>query len=218
MADPTGRQPALIVIATMLAGFAAGYERGVVSPAIEANEASMAVTYSGWSPALNVEAIPGTSSEFNTAALDGCPFVSRDGKTFFMASTRPGGVGGIDIWVSTRENENDTWGDPVNVGEPINSEQNDFCPTISRDGHQFFFVSNRPGGCGGTDIYTTRFRGDGRLEDPVNLGCDVGAMVWRFSSSAHAQLSMRSEWRTFTPRLAPEPRLSGRRRSISEPM
>ena len=92
-----------------------------------------------------------------------------------MASTRPGGVGGIDIWVSTRASENDAWGDPVNVGAPINSEHNDFCPTISRDGHQFLFVSNRPGGCGGTDIYTTRFRGDGSLEDPENLGCHVNS-------------------------------------------
>ena len=77
MADRRGRHYALMAIATMLTGFATGCERGVVSPAIEANEAAMAaaVIYSGWSPAINVEAIPGTSSEFNTAALDGCPFV-----------------------------------------------------------------------------------------------------------------------------------------------
>jgi Tol biopolymer transport system component len=54
----------------------------------------------------------------------------------------------------------------------VNSSANDFCPTISRDGHLFYFVSNRAGGCGGDDIYATRLRPDGW--DPVaNLGCDA---------------------------------------------
>jgi hypothetical protein len=130
--------------------------------------------YGVWSTAVRVESISGTPADFNGATLDGCPFVSRDGKTFFMASTRAGGLGGIDIWVSTRATENDPWGSPVNVGLPVNSSANDFCPTISRDGHLFYFVSNRAGGCGGDDIYTTRLRPDGW--DPVqNLGCDVNS-------------------------------------------
>jgi len=133
--------------------------------------------FSAWSPAVRVESQPGTHPEFNTAFLDGCPLRSRDGKRFFMASDRPGGLGGIDIWVSSRESENDPWGAPVNLGAPINSAANDFCPTIDRDGHRFFFVSTRAvwtGGaaCGGADIYVTRFRGDGSVEDPQNLGCD----------------------------------------------
>lgn len=123
-----------------------------------------------WSAATRVEAAAGTHPDFNGSALDGCPFISRDGKTFYMASNRAGGLGGIDIWVSTRDSVNDSWGAPVNAGAPVNSPYNDFCPTISRDGHRFFFVSNRPGGCGGDDIYTTRLRPDGW--DPVeNLGC-----------------------------------------------
>jgi hypothetical protein len=65
-------------------------------------------------------------------------------------------------------------GAPVNAGAPVNSSANDFCPTIARDGHLFYFVSNRAGGCGGDDIYTTRLRPDGW--DPVaNLGCDVNS-------------------------------------------
>jgi WD40-like Beta Propeller Repeat len=132
--------------------------------------------FSPWSPATRVESIPGTDPSFNGPFLDGCPFVSRDGKTFYMASNRPGGLGGIDIWVSTRASVDEPWGAPVNVGAPVNSEANDFCPTIARDGHLFYFVSNRAGGCGGDDIYTTRLRPDGW--DPVaNLGCDVNSVA-----------------------------------------
>ena len=136
--------------------------------------AAMPGDFGAWSPATRVEALPGTDPSFNGAALDGCPFISRDGKTFYMASNRSGGLGGIDIWVSTRESADDPWGAPVNVGAPVNSAANDFCPTISRDGHLFYFVSNRTGGCGGDDIYVTRVRPDGW--DPVaNLGCAVNS-------------------------------------------
>jgi Tol biopolymer transport system component len=126
--------------------------------------------FGAWSAATRVESASGTAPAFNGLSLDGCPFISRDGKTFYMASNRPGGLGGIDIWVSTRASASDPWGAPANVGAPVNSPDNDFCPTISRDGHRFFFVSNRAGGCGGDDIYTTRLRPEGW--DPVeNLGC-----------------------------------------------
>jgi hypothetical protein len=140
---------------------------GVVSGAAVAASGD----YGGWSTAVRVESIPGTHPDFNGPFLDGCPFILRGGKTFYMArGPQYGGSGGIDIWVSTRESSDDPWGAPVNVGEPVNSTANDFCPTISRDGHLFYFVSNRPDGCGGDDIYTTRLRPAGW--DPVaNLGC-----------------------------------------------
>lgn len=140
--------------------------------------------YGSWSTAVRVESIPGTDASFNGAFLDGCPFISRDGKSFFMASRRLTGPGDaksdINIWVSTRSGVDQPWGAPVLVGEPVSvdttsaaaTEVNDFCPTLDRDGHEFYFVSNRPGGCGGDDIYTTRLRPDGW--DPVaNLGCGV---------------------------------------------
>jgi hypothetical protein len=130
--------------------------------------------YGSWGQAVRVESIPGTDPSFNGMALDGCPFISRDGKTFYMASNRTGGLGGIDIWVSKRASADDPWGAPVNAGAPVNSAANDFCPTISRDGHLFYFISNREGGCGGDDIYTTRLRAGGW--DPVeNLGCAVNS-------------------------------------------
>lgn len=143
--------------------------------------------YGAWSTAVRVESIPGTHPDFNGASLDGCPFISRDGKLFFMASRRPTGPGDlnndINIWVSSRRAEGDPWGAPVLVGEPVSidttaagaAQVNDFCPTLARDGHAFYFVSNRSGGCGGDDIYTTRLRPDG-WSPVTNVGCDVNTL------------------------------------------
>ena len=147
-----------------------------VATAADAPLAARAGTDAGWSVAASIEqAPPGAHPTFNTAFLDGCPVTSRDGKAFYLASTRPGGLGGIDIWVSTRGSTDEPWGAPVNLGAPVNSEYNDFCPMPARDGHGFFFVSNRPGGCGGTDIYATRRRGDRGWDAPENLGCAVNS-------------------------------------------
>jgi WD40-like Beta Propeller Repeat len=129
--------------------------------------------FSGWSAAVRVEAIPCTDLSFNGPDLDGCPFISRDGKKFFMASNRPGGLGGIDIWLSTRARKGDPWGAPVNVGAPVNSSANDFCPTLARDGRNFYFVSNRAGGCGGADMYTAQRSATGTFGLVTNLGCQV---------------------------------------------
>ena len=128
-----------------------------------------------WGTAVRIETgSPGAHANFNTTALEGCPSVSRDGKTFYIASNRPGSQG-IDIWVARRASTDLPWGEPANMGAPVNSASNDFCPMASRDGTEFYFVSNRPGGCGGDDIYVTRFRTDGSMEDPQNLGCTVNS-------------------------------------------
>ena len=130
--------------------------------------------FTDWGAPVNAELIPGTSSELNTPFNDGCPYQSPDGQSLFLASNRqPGTLGGQDIWISDRQGEDGPWGMPVNVGAPINSAYNDFCPSPSR-GHRLFFVSDRPGGCGGGDIYVTRFGPDG-WENPQNVGCQINS-------------------------------------------
>lgn len=138
-------------------------------------EALRADAFGDWSAALDIEsAPPGAHENFNTAATEGCPFISRDGKTFFIASDRDGT---LDIWVSTRERVTDPWGEPEKVGAPINTEYADFCPTLARDGHTFFFASNRPGYCGTTpnaDLYESRLGPDG-FGPAKHLGCEVNS-------------------------------------------
>lgn len=133
-----------------------------------------AMSFGTWGQPQNLQTL-GADAELNTGALEGCPAISKDGTSLYFASNRSGGLGGIDIYVSTRSSVEDPWGAPVNVGAPINSSANDLCPTPMRNGHGFMFVSSRPGGCGGLDIYSTR-RHDGHGWLPaVNLGCAVNS-------------------------------------------
>ena len=128
---------------------------------------------SDWTPARNLESVPGTSRALNTPYLDGCPAESPDGRTLFMASTRPGGLGGIDIWAARRSSAEEPWGTPRNLGRPLNTGADDFCPTPLRNG-RLLFVSSREGGCGGPDMYRTRRVGR-RWSRPQNLGCQVNS-------------------------------------------
>jgi hypothetical protein len=146
----------------------------VAAGGLAATATAMPTGFSDWSPATRVESQPGTDPAFNGPDLDGCPFISRDETTLYMASTRPGGLGGIDIWIAHRASPDDPWGAPENAGAPVNSPANDFCPTIDRNDHTLYFVSSRAGGCGGSDIYVTRNRPDG-WDEPRNLGCTVNS-------------------------------------------
>lgn len=146
----------------------------VVSAALAAGAAGP------WSQAESIETFgAGAHPNFNTEFAEGCPFISPDGKRFFLMSTRPvGGLGGQDIWVSTRESPQDPWSEPVNVGAPINSPQNDFCPTISADGKTFYFASNRPGHCGAStnaDLYTAQLDANSHATSVRHLGCVVNS-------------------------------------------
>jgi WD40-like Beta Propeller Repeat len=127
---------------------------------------------STWAPAQKIDEIAGNSSELNTPAVDGCPIQSPDGLSLYMASNRPGGMGLLDIWVARRPHRRAPWGAPQNLGEPVNSAADDFCPTPIRDGG-LFFVSREalPGSCGMGDIYFTRQNRKRGWSEPRRLGC-----------------------------------------------
>ncbi|HXG74974.1 MAG TPA: hypothetical protein VNJ53_00225 [Gaiellaceae bacterium] len=125
-----------------------------------------------WSTAQKIDETNGNSADLNTASLDGCPIQSPDGLSLYLASNRPGGRGGLDIWVSTRPSVNAPWGAPQNLGEPVNSASDDFCPTpVGKNG--LFFVSREalPGACGQGDIYYTHRTGAAGWKEPERLLC-----------------------------------------------
>ena len=125
-----------------------------------------------WSSAQKIDDMAGNSAELNTASLDGCPILSPDGLSLYMASNRAGGKGGLDIWLATRSSTSAPWGAPSNLGEPVNSAADDFCPTpVGKNG--LFFVSREalPGACGQGDIYFTHRTGAAGWAEPERLLC-----------------------------------------------
>src|SRR5688572_30822324 len=105
--------------------------------------------------------------------MDSCAVQSPDGLSLYISSNRTGGLGGLDIWVARRDSADDPFGAPENLGAPINSAANDFCPAPVR-GNRLYFNSNRTGGCGALDLYSTHFN-KGEWEEPQNLGCDINS-------------------------------------------
>jgi hypothetical protein len=136
--------------------------------------AASATQFAPGGPAEKIDEIAGNHPDLNTEFVDGCPIQSPDGLSLYMASNRPGGKGGLDIWVATRVSRSDPWGEPVNLPEPINSAADDFCPTpIQADG--LLFVSRRViegVTCGMGDIYFARRNPAHGWSDPEHLGCD----------------------------------------------
>jgi Tol biopolymer transport system component len=113
---------------------------------------------------------------------EGCPILSPNGRTLFFASNRPGGQGGLDIWKVHMRKGTSSFGEPRNVGAPVNTAADEFCPSPARH-RDFYFVRN-PGQCGGPDIFVTRRSGDGSpWDEPANLGCTLNSPGAEFSPS-----------------------------------
>jgi WD40-like Beta Propeller Repeat len=127
--------------------------------------------FSAWGPASLVDPVDAVG--VNTTASDGCPIQSPDGHSLYIASTRPGGAGQLDLWVAHREGTDEQWGNPVNVndapGADLNTGADEFCPTPVR-GNGLFFV-RRPSACGLGDIYFTRFEREHGWSEPERLAC-----------------------------------------------
>ena len=111
----------------------------------------------------------------NSSSYDSFPCISPDGLELFLISERPGGFGGVDIWVTTRPTKGDAWGPPANLGPAVNTSQWDQSPAISSDGLTLMFAStNRPGGYGNDDLWlTTRATIHDAWASPVNLGSAI---------------------------------------------
>ncbi len=121
---------------------------------------------SPWGPPTNLGA------PVNTAYVDGGS-VSSDGLELYVNSDRPGGYGGLDLYVSIRATTQDLWGDPVNLGPAVNSPGIELTPALSPDGLLLVFRDGgtRPGGYGGSDLWMTRRASRSAPWEPaVNLG------------------------------------------------
>jgi outer membrane protein OmpA-like peptidoglycan-associated protein/tetratricopeptide (TPR) repeat protein len=105
----------------------------------------------------------------NTPFNEGAQHISQDGKWLVYAGCNfPDGYGSCDIYISFLTASG--WSKRENLGEAINSEAWESTPCLSPDKQEIYFSSNRPGGYGGSDIYVSRLRPNGRWSSPQNLG------------------------------------------------
>lgn len=120
----------------------------------------------GWSKPKNL------GQRINSDYWDSAPSISPDGNTLYFASNRPEGYGGIDIYVSYK-NEKGYWEDAINLGPVINTMGDDQTPYIHADNQSLYFSSNGRPGFGGADIYMARKKIDGTWTTPINLGYPI---------------------------------------------
>jgi Tol biopolymer transport system component len=129
--------------------------------------------YSDWTAPVNL------GSVINTAGDENRPAISKDGLSLIVSTSRPGGFGGLDLWVSQRASVDDPWGPLQNLGPAINSDSAESAPTFSPDGHRLYFHSAKTGGCGAIDLYVARRhdkRDDLDWQPAENLGCVVNSI------------------------------------------
>src|SRR5690606_29771681 len=121
----------------------------------------------------------------STLYNEGAHCISPDGKyLFFTGCNRPEGLGSCDIYVSRREGGR--WSQPYNLGAPINTRGWEAQPTLSADGRTLYFVSNRPGGQGGYDIWSATLQENGQWGMPQNLGAAVNTPYDESAPYIHA--------------------------------
>jgi outer membrane protein OmpA-like peptidoglycan-associated protein len=119
--------------------------------------------------------------KFNNGEFDDChPSISIDGDKLYFSSNRPGGFGGMDLYVAFRVGEG--WSEPTNLGDAVNSAGNEVFPFIHAD-NTLYFASDAREGAGGLDIFQTKMDSD-KWSKPVALpkpfntsGDDFGLIV-----------------------------------------
>jgi outer membrane protein OmpA-like peptidoglycan-associated protein len=113
-----------------------------------------------WEQAVNM------GPNINTAFDEDAPFIHADGVTLSFSSNGHSTMGGFDIFTSLCSDEG-IWSQPVNVGYPINTPDDDIFYVISPDGLKAYFTSFREGGAGEKDNYLITFLD--RKEVPLTL-------------------------------------------------
>jgi tetratricopeptide (TPR) repeat protein len=124
----------------------------------------LSATFDGtkWSKAVKL------NNNINTKYWESSGYISEDGNYFYFSSDRPGGFGGLDIYVSKKENGE--WGPAVNLGNEINSSLNEDRPSITGNGRILFFASQDHANMGGYDIFRSEKLATGIWKKPENLG------------------------------------------------
>ncbi|WP_170148128.1 OmpA family protein [Marinoscillum furvescens] len=131
-----------------------------------------------WIPPQSIS--PNINTEFNEGACS----ISADGRTLiFTACEGRKSYGSCDLYVSYKTGN--YWSVPQNLGPGVNSRYWESQPALSADGRTLYFASNRPGGIGKRDIWTSRKVGD-EWQEAQNLGKPVNTVYDETTPFIHA--------------------------------
>jgi len=123
----------------------------------------------------------------NNSDWDGPASISANDLELYLGSRRPGGSGGVDLWITRRASVFDPWGEPVNLGSTVNSSAFEVKMSISTDGLSLIFDSDRSGGYGEHDLWvSTRPTLSDPWGTPVNLGSTVNSSAWDYAPALSA--------------------------------
>ena len=123
----------------------------------------------------------------NSKNWDSQPSLGADGNILYFSSDRSGGMGKRDIWYTQRVDN--TWIQPKNMGNIINTLRDDVTPFIHTNGENLVFASNGRVGFGGYDLYMSEQK-EGKWQTPRNLGNAVNNNLDQLSFIISADGSM----------------------------
>ena len=110
-------------------------------------------------------------SPLNSRYSEKHPAISADGRILYFTSNRPGGLGSYDIWMSIRSG--DSWSEPVNLGDSVNTSGLEQSPFIHPDQQSLYFSSTGWPGMGQGDLFLTRMKENLKWTTPENLGYPI---------------------------------------------
>jgi tetratricopeptide (TPR) repeat protein len=119
----------------------------------------------GWSKTTKL------NKNINTKYWESHGSLSDDGDQLIFASDRPGGFGGLDLYISHKVNGD--WGPAVNLGPEINTQFNEDRPFLINNGKTIFFSSQGHENIGGYDIFRSDLQSNGLWSKPKNLGYPI---------------------------------------------
>lgn len=126
-------------------------------------------TPQGWSEPQNL------GPNINTDFYESGPSLSPDKRALYFVSSRPGGYGGRDLYVSYRQ-ANGKWGEAINMGPDINSAGDELAPFIHADNQTLYYTSDGLPGYGNSDLFIIHKGIDGKWGKPENLGYPINTI------------------------------------------
>ena len=126
-------------------------------------------TPAGWSEQENL------GDSINTDFWESSPAISPDKRALYFSSTRPGGYGGADLYVSYLK-PNGHWAEAVNMGPTINTAGDELAPFIHADNQTLYFTSDGLPGYGGSDLFVLKKLSNGKWGTPENMGYPINTI------------------------------------------